>query len=247
MSNIKINVSTNYSDSLKKDLLRKIPNSIKQSAEVVQDHLKETATVGAGLALTSLGVISSNKVQQPQTDEDAKKMIEDMLLPDKKSLPLYNLNTKNYEIYQTFIQSNIDKLKSNDSETSKQYLYALSMIDDLAGEMNQFNKGIILKFANSDIIHNCIFERMEDIITNIDNEEKQKVFNKGFIILDEDRDVVTVLRNEKDKFSIKDYHGLYTPGYSNESLYAGINKVVMENNDLPVYNTLSELDSAIDI
>ena len=80
---------------------------------------------------------------------------------------------------------------------------------------------------------------------NIDNEAKQKVFNKGFIILDEKRNLVTVLRNEKDKFSIKDYIGLYTPGFTDKSLYADIDNVVMENKDLPAYNTLSELNSAI--
>lgn len=71
------------------------------------------------------------------------------------------------------------------------------------------------------------------------------MFNKGFIILDERRNVVTVLRDEKDKFSIKDYRGLYTSGFTNQSLYADIDKVVMENKDLPVYNTLSELNSTI--
>ena len=71
------------------------------------------------------------------------------------------------------------------------------------------------------------------------------MFNKGFIILDERRNVVTVLRDEKDKFSIKDYRGLSTSGFTNQSLYADIDKVVMENKDLPVYNTLSELNSAI--
>ncbi|OLA73029.1 MAG: hypothetical protein BHW62_08030 [Acinetobacter sp. CAG:196_36_41] len=172
-------------------------------------------------------------------------MIEDMLLPDKKDLQLYNLNTENFEIYKTYIQNNIDKLKSNDNETYESHLYAISLIDDLAGDINQYNKDIILKFANSDIVHNCIFDRMLDIITHIDNEAKQKVFNKGFIILDEKRNVVTVLRNEKDKFSIKDYIGLYTPGFTNKSLYADIDNVVMENKDLPAYNTLSELNSAI--
>lgn len=34
-----------------------------------------------------------------------KKMIEDMLLPDKKDLQLYNLNTENFEIYKTYIQN----------------------------------------------------------------------------------------------------------------------------------------------
>lgn len=71
------------------------------------------------------------------------------------------------------------------------------------------------------------------------------MFNKGFIILDEKRNLVTVLRNEKDKFSIKDYIGLYTPGFTDKSLYADIDNVVMENKDLPAYNTLSELNSAI--
>ena len=71
------------------------------------------------------------------------------------------------------------------------------------------------------------------------------MFNKGFIILDERRNVVTVLRDEKDKFSIKDYRGLHTSGFTNQSLYADIDKVVMENKDLSVYNTLSELNSAI--
>lgn len=227
-----------------------IPNTIKQqSTEVVQNHLKKSVAVGAGLALTSLGVISAkdNNIQLPRTDEEAKKMIEDMLLPDKKDLQLYNLNIENFEIYKIYIQNNIDKLKSNDSETSEPHLYAVSMIDDLVGDINQYNKDIILKFANSNIVHNCIFDRMLDIIAHIDNETKQKVFDKGFIILDEKRNVVTVLRNEKDKFSIKDYRGLYTPGFSNKSLYADIDKVIMENNDLPIYNTLSELNSAINI
>ena len=219
----KINVNTNYSTNFKQYPPKAITNTIEQSAKAVQNHLKETAAVGAGLALTSLGVISAkdNNTQKPRTDKEAKKMIEDMLLPDKKDL------------------------KSNDSETSESHLYAISTIDDLAGDINQFNKDIILKFANSDIIHNCIFDRMLDIIIHIDSEAKQKVFNKGFIILDERRNVVTVLRDEKDKFSIKDYRGLYTSGFTNQSLYADIDKVVMENKDLPVYNTLSELNSAI--
>ena len=243
----KINVNTNYRTNFKQYPPKAITNTIEQSAKAVQNHLKETAAVGAGLALTSLGVISAkdNNTQKPRTDKEAKKMIEDMLLPDKKDLQLYNLNTENFEIYKTNIQNNIDKLKSNDSETSESHLYAISTIDDLAGDINQFNKDIILKFANSDIIHNCIFDRMLDIIIHIDSEAKQKVFNKGFIILDERRNVVTVLRDEKDKFSIKDYRGLYTSGFTNQSLYADIDKVVMENKDLPVYNTLSELNSAI--
>ena len=242
MNSAKINVNTNYySTNFKQYPPKAITNTIEQSAKAVQNHFKETAAVGAGLALSSLGVISA----KPQTDEEAKKMIEDMLLPDKKDLQLYNLNTENFEIYKTYIQNNIDKLKSNDNETYESHLYAISLIDDLAGDINQYNKDIILKFANSDILHNCIFDRMLDIITHIDSEAKQKVFNKGFIILDEKRNVVTVLRNEKDKFSIKDYEGLYTPGFTNKSLYAEIDNVVMENKDLPAYNTLSELNSAI--
>ena len=84
---------------------------------------------------------------------------------------------------------------------------------------------------------------MLDIIIHIDSEAKQKCLTK--VILDERRNVVTVLRDEKDKFSIKDYRGLYTSGFTNQSLYADIDKVVMENKDLSVYNTLSELNSAI--
>ena len=95
-----------------------------------------------------------------------------------KDLQLYNLNTGNFEIYKTYVQNNIDKLKSNDSETSESHLYAISTIDDLAGDINQFNKDIILKFANSDIIHNCIFDRMLDIIIHIDSEAKQKCLTK---------------------------------------------------------------------
>ena len=82
----KINVNTNYSTNFKQYPPKAITNTIEQSAKAVQNHLKETAAVGAGLALTSLGVISA----KPQTDEEAKKkkkMIEDMLLPDKK---IYN-------------------------------------------------------------------------------------------------------------------------------------------------------------
>ena len=116
----KINVNTNYSTNFKQYPPKAITNTIEQSAKAVQNHLKETAAVGAGLALTSLGVISAkdNNTQKPRTDKEAKKMIEDMLLPDKKDLQLYNLNTENFEIYKTYIQNNIDKLKSNDSETS---------------------------------------------------------------------------------------------------------------------------------
>ena len=79
----KINVNTNYSTNFKQYPPKAITNTIEQSAKAVQNHLKETAAVGAGLALTSLGVIS----EKPQTDEKKKKMIEDMLLPDKK---IYN-------------------------------------------------------------------------------------------------------------------------------------------------------------
>lgn len=82
----KINVNTNYSTNFKQYPPKAITNTIEQSAKAVQNHLKETAAVGAGLALTSLGVISA----KPQTDEEAKKkkkMIEDMLLPDIK---IYN-------------------------------------------------------------------------------------------------------------------------------------------------------------
>lgn len=174
MNSAKINVNTNYySTNFKQYPPKAITNTIEQSAKAVQNHFKETAAVGAGLALTSLGVISA----KPQTDEEAKKWLKICFYLIKK-------------IYS-------------------------------------------------------IFDRMLDIITHIDNEAKQKVFNKGFIILDEKRNVVTVLRNEKDKFSIKDYIGLYTPGFTNKSLYADIDNVVMENKDLPAYNTLSELNSAI--
>ena len=91
MNSVKINVNTNYySINFKQYPPKAITNTIEQSAKAVQNHFKETAAVGAGLALTSLGVISA----KPQTDEEAKKMIEDMLLPDKKDLQLYNLNTE---------------------------------------------------------------------------------------------------------------------------------------------------------
>lgn len=85
----KINVNTNYSTNFKQYPPKAITNTIEQSAKAVQNHLKETAAVGAGLALTSLGVISAkdNNTQKPRTDKEAKKMIEDMLLPDKK---IYN-------------------------------------------------------------------------------------------------------------------------------------------------------------
>lgn len=123
-----------------------------------------------------MGVISA----KPQTDEEAKKKKNDWRYAFTwyKDLQLYNLNTGNFEIYKTYVQNNIDKLKSNDSETSESHLYAISTIDDLAGDINQFNKDIILKFANSDIIHNCIFDRMLDIIIHIDSEAKQKCLTK---------------------------------------------------------------------
>lgn len=68
MNSAKINVNTNYySTNFKQYPPKAITNTIEQSAKAVQNHFKETAAVGAGLALTSLGVISA----KPQTDEEA--------------------------------------------------------------------------------------------------------------------------------------------------------------------------------
>ncbi len=87
MNSAKINVNTNYySTNFKQYPPKAITNTIEQSAKAIQNHFKETAAVGAGLALTSLEVISA----KPQTDEEAKKkMIEDMLLPDKKRFTVF--------------------------------------------------------------------------------------------------------------------------------------------------------------
>ena len=46
----KINVNTNYSTNFKQYPPKAITNTIEQSAKAVQNHLKETAAVGAGLA-----------------------------------------------------------------------------------------------------------------------------------------------------------------------------------------------------
>lgn len=70
MNSAKINVNTNYySTNFKQYPPKAITNTIEQPAKAVQNHFKETAAVGAGLALTSLEVISA----KPQTDEEAKK------------------------------------------------------------------------------------------------------------------------------------------------------------------------------
>lgn len=70
MNSAKINVNTNYySTNFKQYPPKAITNTIEQSAKAIQNHFKETAAVGAGLALTSLEVISA----KPQTDEEAKK------------------------------------------------------------------------------------------------------------------------------------------------------------------------------
>ena len=66
MNSAKINVNTNYySTNFKQYPPKAITNTIEQSAKAVQNHFKETAAVGAGLALTSLGVISENSSEYP--------------------------------------------------------------------------------------------------------------------------------------------------------------------------------------